>query len=127
MRAARERGPDVRIEHVARNFGIHHTTLTSWLRAAEVDDGPPIPSPDVLRENRDLKRHLRLLEQENEALRRLATYLAQFSCREMALPPGQRVSGCLCPSGGADDGLALGTQVPPIALLRLAGLAGFRG
>jgi hypothetical protein len=33
----------------------------------------------VLRENRDLKRRNRLLEQENEVLRRAAAYLAQGS------------------------------------------------
>jgi len=80
VRVARERGPGVSIEQVARDFGIHQTTLNGWLRAADVDEGPKsLASPDVLRENRDLKRRNRLLEQENEVLRRAAAYLAQGS------------------------------------------------
>lgn len=80
VRVARERGPGMSVEQVARDFGIHQTTLNSWLRAADADEGPKsIASPDVLRENRDLKRRNRLLEQENEVLRKAAAYLARGS------------------------------------------------
>jgi transposase len=80
VRVARDRGPGVSIEQVAKDFGIHQTTLHSWLRAADVEERPrSTASPDVLAENRDLKRRNRLLEQENEVLRRAAAYLAQGS------------------------------------------------
>ena len=79
VRAARKRGPDVPMEQIARSFGIHPTTLNSWLRA-DVDDRARLSmSPDLARENRDLKRYVRLLEMENEVLRRAAAYLAQGS------------------------------------------------
>lgn len=78
VRVARDRGPNVSIEQIARDFGIHQTTLNTWLRAADGEESPSsTASPDVLRENRDLKRRNRLLEQENEVLRRAAAYLAQ--------------------------------------------------
>lgn len=80
IRVARDCGPGVSIKQVARDFGIHQTTLNSWLRAADADEGPRATvSPEVLRENRELKRRNRLLEQENEVLRRAAAYLAQGS------------------------------------------------
>ena len=80
VRVARDRGPNVSIEQVARDFGIHQTTLNTWLRAADVEESPrSTAAPEVLRENRDLKRRNRLLEQENEVLRRAAAYLAQGS------------------------------------------------
>jgi transposase-like protein len=80
VRVARDRGPSVSVEQVARDFGIHQTTLSSWMRTADELEGPrSTASPDVLRENRDLKRRNRLLEQENEVLRRAAAYLAQGS------------------------------------------------
>ncbi len=80
VRVARERGPGVWVEQVARDFGIHQSTLNAWLRAADADEGPKsIAAPDVLRENRDLKRRNRLLEQENEVLRKAAAYLARGS------------------------------------------------
>jgi transposase len=70
----------VSIEQIARDFGIHQTTLNTWLRAAYAEEGPrSTAAPDVLRENRDLKRRNRLLEQENEVLRRAAAYLSQAS------------------------------------------------
>lgn len=80
VKVARDRGPGVSVEQIARDFGIHQTTLNAWIRAADGDEGPKsIASPDVLRENRDLKRRNRLLEQENEVLRKAAAYLAQGS------------------------------------------------
>ncbi len=80
VRVAWYRGPNVSIEQVARDFGIHQTTLSSWLKTSDADEGPrSTASPEVLAENCDLKRRNRLLEQENEVLRRAAAYLAQGS------------------------------------------------
>jgi transposase len=75
---ARGRGPGVTLEQVATDFGVHPMTLSKWLRAADVEDGrKPGPSSDQLAELRELKRRNRLLEQENEVLRRAAAYLSQ--------------------------------------------------
>lgn len=80
VRVARDRGPNVSLEQIAKDFGIHQATLNSWLRTADSEERPAsTAAPDVLRENRDLKRRNRLLEQENEVLRRAAAYLAQGS------------------------------------------------
>jgi transposase len=67
------------VVRVTRDRG-QGVSLNNWLRAADVDDGPrSTASPEVLRENRELKRRNRLLEQENEVLRRAAAYLTQGS------------------------------------------------
>jgi transposase-like protein len=78
VRVARERGPGVTLEQIASDFGVHPITLSKWLRRADVEDGLKAgPSSDQLAELRELKRRNRLLEQENEVLRRAAAYLSQ--------------------------------------------------
>jgi transposase-like protein len=78
VRVARERGPGVTLEQIATDFGVHPITLAKWLRRADVEDGvKPGPTSDQLAELRELKRRNRLLEQENEVLRRAAAYLSQ--------------------------------------------------
>ena len=78
VRVARGREPGVTIEQVARDFGIHPMTLTTWMRRAEIDEGTkPGQSRTEAAENRELRRRNRLLEQENEVLRRAAAYLSQ--------------------------------------------------
>jgi transposase len=66
------------LRRVAADFGISESCLANWLRAAEVDDGA---RPGVTREEsaelRELRKRNRLLEQENEVLRKAAAYLAQ--------------------------------------------------
>lgn len=60
------------------DFGIHPVTLTKWKRAADVEAGiKPATSTAEFKKNRDLKRRARLLEQENETLRRAVAYLSQ--------------------------------------------------
>jgi transposase len=78
VRVARNRDSKTTIEQVAQDFGIHATTLTNWLRKADVEDGAR-PGVTVAEnaELRELKRRNRLLEQENEVLRRAAAYLSQ--------------------------------------------------
>ncbi len=50
---------------------------------ADRDEGiRPGPTTDELAENRDLRKRLRLLEQENEVLRRAAAYLSQANLGE---------------------------------------------
>ena len=78
VRVARDRGPDVRIKDIAADFGISESCLTNWLAAADVEDGSNTGTTAA--ENAELraaKRRIRLLEQENEVLRRAAAYLSQ--------------------------------------------------
>jgi transposase len=78
VRVARDRDPKTTIEQVAKDFGIHPGTLTKWLRQADVEDGfKPGVTESESAELRELKRRNRMLEQENEVLRRAAAYLSQ--------------------------------------------------
>jgi transposase-like protein len=80
VKVARRRPEGTTLEEIAHDFGIHPMTLSKWLRQAAIDDGerPGATSAESL-ENRELKRRVRLLEQENEVLRRAAAYLGQAS------------------------------------------------
>ena len=78
IRVARNREPGVRIKDIAADFAISESCLNNWLRTADADDGiRPGTTTDERSENRELKKRLRLLEQENEVLRRAAAYLSQ--------------------------------------------------
>lgn len=78
IRVARNREPGVRIKDIAADFGITESCLTNWLARADRDDGVKAgPTTAELAELRELKRRNRLLEQENEVLRRAAAYLSQ--------------------------------------------------
>ena len=78
VRVARNRDDGVTIEQIATDFGVHPMTLTKWMRQADVDDGAkPGRSTSESGELRELRRRNRLLEQENEVLRRAAAYLSQ--------------------------------------------------
>ena len=78
VRVARRRDPGVTLEQIAADFGVHPMTLTKRMRQAKVDDGdrPGVPSAES-EELRAARRRIRLLEQENEVLRRAAAYLSQ--------------------------------------------------
>ena len=78
VRVARNRDPGVTLEQVAKDFGIHTITLSTWIKKYAVDAGekPGVTTAEST-ENRDLRRRLKLLEQENEVLRRAAAYLSQ--------------------------------------------------
>jgi len=78
VRVARNRDDGVTIEQIAADFGVHPMTLTKWMRRADVDEGTkPGRSTGESGELRDARRRIRLLEQENEVLRRAAAYLSQ--------------------------------------------------
>jgi transposase len=66
------------IAEVAKDFGISESCLRNWLAKADAEDGlrPGVTANDSA-ELRELKRRNRLLEQENEVLRRAAAYLSQ--------------------------------------------------
>ncbi len=78
VKVARSRPEGVTLEQVAADFGVHPMTLSKWLRQAAVDDGdrPGVAALESV-ELRAAKRRIRLLEQENEVLRRAAAYLGQ--------------------------------------------------
>jgi transposase-like protein len=78
VRVARGREPGVTIEQIAKDFGVHPMTLQKWLRRADVDEGTKsgqswVEGVDL----REARKRIRLLEQENEVLRRAAAYLSQ--------------------------------------------------
>lgn len=78
IRVARGREPGVRIKDIAKDFGISESCLNNWLSRADVEDG--IKAGTTAAENaelREAKKKIRLLEQENEVLRRAAAYLSQ--------------------------------------------------
>jgi transposase len=78
VRVARDREPGVTLEQVAADFGVHAMTLYKWMRRAAVEDGArPGVSRSESQELRDAHKLIRLLEQENEVLRRAAAYLSQ--------------------------------------------------
>ncbi|HBF82170.1 MAG TPA: IS3 family transposase [Streptomyces sp.] len=78
VRVARNRGPGVTVEQVATDFGVHPMTLWKWMRRADIDDGAkPGVSSQESAELREARRRIKLLEQENEVLRRAAAYLSQ--------------------------------------------------
>ncbi len=80
VRVARNRDSEVTLEQVAADFGIHPMTLSKWMRQADVDEGAkPGTSTAESAELRAAKRRIRLLEQENEVLKRAAAYFAQAS------------------------------------------------
>ena len=78
VRVARNREPGQHLRQIAADFGISESCLTNWLKAADVEDGlKPGTTAAENAELRELKRRNRLLEQENEVLRRAAAYLSQ--------------------------------------------------
>ena len=75
---AQRREPGMTIKQLADDFGISETCLQNWLRQDEVEAGrrPGTTALDSA-EVRELRKHNRLLEQENEVLRRATAYLSQ--------------------------------------------------
>jgi transposase len=80
VKVARNRPEGTTLEQIANDFGIHPMTLSGWMKKAAIDAGerPGVTTAESA-ENRELKRRVRLLEQENEVLRRAAAYLGQAS------------------------------------------------
>ena len=74
------------VAQIARDFGISESCLQRWLKIADREDGlaPPASSDrgggskqDESAELRELRRRNKLLEQENEILRRATAYFAR--------------------------------------------------
>jgi transposase len=78
VRVARDREPGVTVEQIAKDFGVHPMTLFKWLRQADTDEGSkPGVSRNDSAELREARKRIKLLEQENEVLRRATAYLSQ--------------------------------------------------
>ncbi|AXK46627.1 IS3 family transposase [Brachybacterium saurashtrense] len=87
VRVARSREDGVTIAQIAKDFGVHEMTLHKWIRQADIDDGNrPGKTREDSTELRDLRRRNRLLEQENEVLRRAAAYLSQANLPKRFYP-----------------------------------------
>ena len=67
------------LKQVAKDFGISESCLTNWLKAADVEDGKRTGAntKDDSAELAELRTRNRLLQQENEVLRRAAAYLSR--------------------------------------------------
>ena len=59
------------LAQIAKDFGLSVTTLKRWIAIAELRETGAGPAPAKCAEMRGLKKRNRLLEQENEILRRL--------------------------------------------------------
>ena len=78
VRVARNRELDVELSQVAKDFGIHFTTLYAWMKKVDIEDGErPGTTAVQSAELRDAKRRIKTLEQEVEVLRRAAAYFSQ--------------------------------------------------
>jgi transposase len=68
------------LAQIAKDFGVSESCLHCWLNLAVVDVGvrPGVSSAESA-ELREVKKRVRLLEQENEILRRAAAFFARES------------------------------------------------
>jgi transposase len=68
------------LTQIAKDFGISEACLHRWLKLADVEDGVrPGVTKDEAAEIRELRKRNRILEQENEILRRAAAFFARES------------------------------------------------
>lgn len=74
VRVARK--AETSMNQVAKDFGIAESTLSDWLKKADLEDGITLPTASDS-ELKKANKRIRLLEQENEILRRAAIYLGQ--------------------------------------------------
>ncbi|MFI7523997.1 IS3 family transposase [Micromonospora orduensis] len=75
------------IAQIAKDFGISEACLHRWLKLADVEDGVrPGTTSSESAELRELRRRNKILEQENEILRRAAAYFAKEIFPKMTYP-----------------------------------------
>ncbi|MGW2088746.1 IS3 family transposase [Streptomyces sp. NPDC001880] len=113
VRVARNREPGVTLEQIAADFGVHPITLSKWLRRANTDEGGrPATASGESAELREARKRIRLLEQENEVLRRAAAYLSQANLPKMMYPLVRELAAAAAPH-----------RVPVAVTCRVLGLA----
>ena len=72
------RSTDAPMSQVARDFGISESCLARWLKMDDIEEGSrPGVSQAESAQLREANKRIRLLEQENEVLRRAAIYLGR--------------------------------------------------
>ena len=72
------RSTDTPMSQVARDFGISESCLQRWLKMDDIEEGRrPGVSQAESAQLREANKRIRLLEQENEVLRRAAVYLGR--------------------------------------------------
>lgn len=78
VRVAENREPGVPLRQIAADFGISETCLQNWMRQAAIETGAQTGTTAAENaELRELRKRNRLLEQENDVIRRAAAYFAQ--------------------------------------------------
>ena len=83
VRVARNREPGVHLKQIAADFGISESCLRNWMAQADIDDGRRSGlSSNERAELVALRRKNRVLELEDEILKRASAYFA----RENVLP-----------------------------------------
>ncbi len=72
------RSTDAPMSQVARDFGISESCLARWLKMDDIEEGrrPGVTQSESVA-LREANKRIRLLEQENEVLRRAAVYLGR--------------------------------------------------
>ena len=74
------RDSDASMAQVAKDFGISPSCLKRWLSIDDRESASPSPAGRAAHESAELReanKRIKLLEQENEVLRRAAAYLSQ--------------------------------------------------
>jgi transposase len=66
------------LSQIAKDFGISEGSLSNWMKQTDIEDGKrPGLTDEERKQLREANKRIRLLEQENEVLRRAAAYLSQ--------------------------------------------------
>lgn len=70
--------PQPSIRQHARDIGVNHEALRSWIRQAETDPGDrdSRPAGDLIAKNRELRKRIADLERTNSLLRSASAYFA---------------------------------------------------
>jgi len=76
VRVAQQGG--IPLTQIAKDFGVSEASVHNWLKAADIEDGTrPGSTRAESAELREVKKRNRILEQENEILRRAAAFFAK--------------------------------------------------
>ncbi|WP_157533874.1 IS3 family transposase [Microbacterium sp. oral taxon 186] len=101
------------LAQIAKDFGISEGSLSNWLKQADVEDGKRSGLTDDERKQlREANKRIRLLEQENEVLRRAAAYLSQANLPKIVFPLVHEMAAAGAP-----------VRVPVAVALRVLGLS----